>query len=266
MKPTLLCISVLLIASVSFAADIPPGDAGSKAALEKSQRHGEWQDIEVPGAKSPLHTYIVYPEVKDKAPIVLVIHDIYGMGDWARAVTDQLAAVGFIGICPDMLSAKGGSAAQGGNDNARGAIGSLKPDDIITYLNAARDYGLKLPSANGKSAVIGFCWGGGHSFNYAAHQPGLNAAVVYYGNPVKKDAMANIKCPVIGMYGEMDNRITSTVPDTKKEMAAAGKTYDPHVFPGATHGFLRNQVSDANKKAAQEAWPLTVEFLKTNTK
>ena len=251
---------------MAFAAEIPPGDPGSKAALEKSPRHGEWQDIEVPGAKSPLHTYIVYPEVKDKAPIVLVIHDIFGMGDWARAVTDQLAADGFIGICPDMLSAKGGSAAQGGNDNARGAVGSLKADEVVANLNAARDYGLKLPSANGKSAVIGFCWGGGQSFNYAAHQPGLNAAVVYYGSPVKDDAIAAIKCPVIGFYGGNDARITSTVEPTKKAMSAAGKSYDPHVFEGAGHGFLRQQTTDANKKAAEQAWPLTIAFLKQNTK
>jgi carboxymethylenebutenolidase len=266
MKPTLLSIAAVLIASFAFAVDIPPGEPGSKAAIEKSTRHGEWQDIEVPGAKSPLHTYIVYPEIKDKAPIVLVIHDIYGMGDWPRAVTDQLAADGFIGICPDMLSARGGSAAQGGNDNARGAIGSLKANDVLKYLDAAREYGLKLPSANGKSAVIGFCWGGGHSFSYAAHQPGLNAAVVYYGNPVKEDAMEKIKCPVLGCYGQMDNRITSTVEPTKAAMQKVGKSYDPHVFPGAMHGFLRNQANPANLKAAQEAWPLTIAFLKQNTK
>jgi carboxymethylenebutenolidase len=162
MKPTLLSIIVLTLTTLSFAADIPPGEPGAKAAIDKSTRHGEWVDITVPGAKAPLHCYVVHPEVKDKAPVVLVIHDIFGMGDWARAVTDQLAADGFIGICPDMLSAKGIHAE---GDGARGSIGQVSANDVIANLNAARDYGLKLPNCNGKSAVVGFCWGGNHSFS-----------------------------------------------------------------------------------------------------
>jgi carboxymethylenebutenolidase len=264
MKPALLSALLLALSTFSLAADIPPGDPGAKAALEKSTRHGEWVDIAVPGAKAPLHSYVVYPEVKDKAPVVLVIHDIFGMGDWARVVTDQLAAEGFIGICPDMLSPQGAGAQ--GADNARGAISGLKGEAVVSYLNAARDYGMKLPSANGKSAVIGFCWGGGHSFNYAANQPDLNAAVVYYGSPVKEDMMEKIKCPVLGCYGGNDARITSTVDPTKQAMKRVNKTYVPHVYPGAGHGFLRNQNTPANAKAAQEAWPTTIAFLKDNTK
>src|SRR5882724_6404801 len=180
MKPTTLSIIVLTLCSWSLA-DVPPGNAASKAVLEKSTRHGEWVDITVPNAKAPLHTFVTYPEIKEKAPVVLVIYDIYGMSESPRAVADALAADGFIAICPDFLSAR--SATPGGPDAARGQISGLQAAEVIADLNAARDYGIKLPSANGKSAVIGFCWGGGQSFTYATAQPGLNAAVVYYGMP-----------------------------------------------------------------------------------
>jgi len=265
MKPTLLSIIVLTLCSWSFGA-VPPPDAGSKAVLEKSPRHGEWVDITVPGAKAPLHSFVVYPEIKEKAPVVLVIYDIFGMSDWARAVADSLAADGFIAICPDFLSAKG-AGNSGGPDAARGQVGQLQVTEVATDLNAAREYGLKLPAANGKSAVIGFCWGGGQSFSYAAAQPGLNAAVVYYGTPVKPDAMAKINCPILGCYGENDARITSTVTDVTKQMKDLGKSYTPHVYTGAGHGFLKSQAnSPANAKAAQDAWPTTIAFLKESTK
>ncbi|HEX4794902.1 MAG TPA: dienelactone hydrolase family protein [Humisphaera sp.] len=264
MKPTTLSIIVLTLCSWSMA-DVPPADAGSKAVLEKSTRHGEWVDITVPGAKAPLHSFVVYPEIKEKAPVVLVIYDIFGMSDWARTVADSLAADGFIAICPDFLSAKG--AGGGGPDAARGQVGQLQATEVAADLNAARDYGLKLPAANGKSAVIGFCWGGGQSFSYAAAQPGLNAAVVYYGTPVKEDAMAKINCPVLGCYGENDARISSTIPATTEQMKKLGKSYSPHIYTGAGHGFLKSQANNpANAKAAQDSWPTTIAFLKENTK
>ncbi|MDB5302815.1 MAG: Dienelactone hydrolase-related enzyme, partial [Phycisphaerales bacterium] len=186
------------------------------------------------------------------------------------SVTDQLAADGFIAIAPDMLSGHGkdggGTDTFASRDDVTKAILGLTPEEVTADLNAVRDYGSKLPASSGKTATIGFCWGGGQSFAYAAAQPDLSAAVVYYGAPPANDALGKIACPVLGLYGGNDARITSTVDPTVAAMKKLGKPYTPHVYDGAGHGFLRAQDKEANKKAAGQAWPATIEFLRTNTK
>jgi carboxymethylenebutenolidase len=248
------------------APKVPASAETAQKVLADSPRHGEWVDVALPGSDVKLHTWIVYPERKDKAPVVLVIHEIFGMTDWVRAVADQLAADGFIAVAPDLLSGYGPNG--GGTDslgqNVRQTIGKVDAAEQAKRLDAVRDYAIALPAASGKSATIGFCWGGSASFAYAAHQPGLNAAVVYYGTAPKE--LDKIDCPVLGMYGGNDARVTQTVEPTKKAMADAKKSYTAHVFDGAGHGFLRQQSGQdrANQKAAEQAWPETVSFLKKN--
>ena len=261
-----------LAAAPGTAGGLPPGEANAKATLEKSPRHGEWVDIAVPGAKVPLKSYIVYPERPDKAPVVIVIHEIFGESDWIRGVTDQLAADGFIAIAPDMLSGHGkdggGTDSYAGRDDVVKAIRGLKADEVTRDLNAVREYGVKLTSSSGKTATIGFCWGGGQSFAYAAAQPALDAAVVYYGTPPADDAMDSIHAPVAGFYGADDARVTGTVASAETAMKKHGKTYQPHIYPGAGHGFLRaqDQRDGANQKAADQAWPATIAFLREQMK
>lgn len=254
------------------AAGAAPSAETAERQLKDSPRHGEWVDIDVPGDAAKLHTWVVYPERKDKAPVVLVIHEIFGMTDWVRAVADQLAAEGFVAVAPDLLSGKGPG---GGNSDAfkadavRAAVSKLSADEVARRLDAAREYAIALPAATDKVATIGFCWGGGVSFAYATHQPKLNAAVVYYGTPPKEEgALAKIACPVAGFYGGDDARVTATVEPTEKGMKEAGKSFTPHVYDGAGHGFLRQQSGrdGANAKAAGAAWPATVAFLQENLK
>ena len=249
---------------------LPPGAEDARAVLEKSPRHGEWVDIKVPGKEVPLRAYIVYPERADKAPVVIVIHEIFGLTDWVRGVADQLAADGFIAIAPDMLSGHGpnggGTDSLGGQDKVVRTIRELKVTEVMADLDATREYAIKLPSASGKSAAIGFCWGGGQSFAYATAQPELNAAVVYYGTPPSQQEMAKISAPVAGFYGGNDNRVTGTVKPTEQEMKKLNKSYSPHIYDGAGHGFLRQQSNSANAQAAQQAWPATIQFLREQTK
>lgn len=275
MRLVLVCAALILAVGQGLSAEsaaLPPGEAGAKERLNQSPRHGEWVAIAVPGSKAPLNSYIVYPEVKEKAPVVIVIHEIFGESDWVRSVADTLAAEGFIAIAPDLLSGHGkdggGTDSYAGRDDVIKAIRSLQSNEVTADLNAVRDYGLKLPAASGKTATVGFCWGGGQSFAYAAHQPELNAAVVYYGVPPAADELAKIKAPVLGLYGGNDNRVTSTVEKATAEMKKLGREYSPHIFAGAGHGFLRAQdaQSGANLKAAEQAWPLTISFLRENTK
>jgi carboxymethylenebutenolidase len=286
MKPARLVALVLACTSLctfvlSLRADAPadakagngvsgiaPFEAEAKDRLNKSPRHGEWVEVPLADGKK-MRSYIVYPERSDKAPVVLVIMEIFGMSDWVRATTDQLAADGFIAIAPDFLSGKGKDGGDVSPDDARNMVSKLSTDEVMTKLNATRDYALKLPAANGKTACIGFCWGGGMSFSYAATQPDLNGAAVFYGTPPKDDQHARIKCPVAGFYGGKDMRVTATVEKTTDAMKKLGKKYEPHVFEGAGHGFMRAHApkdSEANQKAATEAWPMVVQFLKDCTK
>jgi carboxymethylenebutenolidase len=266
--------------TVPWNDKIPPGTPEHAAkALADSPRHGEWVDISLPNAL-PLNAWVVYPERKDKSGVVLVIHDIGGMRDWPRALGDQLAENGFIAIVPDFLSGKGpnggGSASLGTGVNT--AIRALTPDEVNARLDAAMNYGKALPSSNGKTGVIGFCWGGNKSFGYAIHQPNLSAAVVYYGEfpgtspgpPTDAtDALAKgIRAPVIGFYGGNDSRINSTLEWTTATMKKYGKPYETHIFDGAGHGFLGQQAGQggANLKASEQAWPLTTAFLTKHLK
>ena len=249
---------------------IPAGTVDHAArALKESPRHGEWVDIKLPDG-SLLNSWVVYPERSTKAGVVLVIHDIGGMRDIPRAVGDQLAQDGFIAIVPDFLSGKGpgggGSAALG--TGVGQAIRTLTPDEVNARLNAAMEYGRKLPASNGKVGVVGFCWGGARSFGYAAAQPALNAAVVFYGDaPGTADgtveaALANVKAPVLGLYAGNDARINETIPATEAAMKKLGKSYTVHTFEDAGHGFMGNQAgaAGANLKASLAAWPLALEF------
>jgi carboxymethylenebutenolidase len=238
--------------------------------LEKSPRHGEWVDIAVADHKVPLKSYIVYPERSDKAPVVIVIHEIFGESDWVRSVADQLAADGFIAIAPDLLSGPGGAGTDSfpDRDAVTRAVRGLKNDDVRKMLNATREYGMKLPAASGKTACVGFCWGGGTSFRYATEQPDLNAAVVYYGTSPDAAALEKVKAPVLGNYGGNDNRVNATIKPAEAKMKQLNKTYEPHIYEGAGHGFLRQQdgQNGANMKATQEAWPATIKFLREHTK
>jgi carboxymethylenebutenolidase len=230
----------------------------ARERIAASPRHSEWVTVKHDGRN--VETLVVYPESKDKRPVVLIIHEIFGLSDWAQEVADEVAAAGYIAVAPDLLS---GMAPNGGRtkDFPTGvteAVSKLNPDQVTADLNAAADYGLKLPASNGKIYVAGFCWGGGQTFRFATNRADLAAAFVFYGPPPATDAMQRIKAPVYGFYAGNDARIDATIPDTIAAMKAAGKTYDPVTYEGAGHGFMRAgeapDATDANKKAREDSW------------
>ena len=253
-------------------AAVPAAPNWAKAVLEKSPRHREW--VNVKSGSRTVSAFVVYPEVKNKATSVVVIHEIFGMSDWVQLEADQLADAGYIAIAPDLLSGmgpKGGGTSEFADGTAVGkAIRDLPADQITADLNAVADYVSKLPAANGKVAVAGFCWGGGQSFRFATNRPSLAAAFVFYGQgPESPEAIAAIKSPVYGFYAGNDARIGATVPKTMEMMTAAKKTFEIVTYEGAGHGFMRagdapppaadadQKVKDAyagNKKARDESW------------
>jgi len=243
---TVLCAALSLAAPHAFAQD------WAKAILNKSPRHQEW--VKVKYGNRTVDAFVVYPEVSHKAPVVLLIHEIFGLSDWARSMADDIAAMGYIVIAPDLLSGfgpnGGGTGAFADQQAVIRAVSGLDAAAVTADLNATADYALKLPAANGKLAVIGFCWGGGKSFLYATQRKDLRAAFVFYGPPPEADALKSIGAPVYGFYAGSDARITATVPDMKTAMTAAGKTYDTVIYDGAGHGFMRAGEDPANTNPA----------------
>lgn len=260
MKKILLSFAAVCLVLTASAQD------WAKARLENSPRHHEW--VKVKNGDREVNCYVTYPEVKDKAPVVIVIHEIFGLTDWARSVTDELAEAGYIAIAPDLLSGKapgGGGSAELGSDASTKVIGTLPPEQITGDLNAVAEYATQLPAANGKIMVAGFCWGGDQAFRFATNDKDLKAAFVFYGKPPAED-MAKINCPVYGFYGGNDARVTQTVPKAEMTMGKAKKTYAPVVYEGAGHGFMRTGeapgANAGNKKARDEAWTRWKELLK----
>jgi carboxymethylenebutenolidase len=252
--------SALALTAVLVSASAPAQD-WAKPRLENSPRHLEW--VEIDRGDRKLKCFVAYPEVSDKAQAVVVIHEIFGMTDWVRSVCDQLAEAGYIAIAPDLLSGMGpdggGTDSLGGGDGARRVIGTLPADQITGDLDAAFAYVGKLPACNGTVSVAGFCWGGTQSFRYATHNKDLKLACVFYGSgPDDAQAIESIGCPVYGFYGENDARVNSTLERTKQLTAAADKTFEPVIFKGAGHGFMRAgedpAASEANAKGRADAW------------
>lgn len=256
----------------SNSAEISETQDWAKQKLAKSPRHQEW--VKVKNGNREVNSFVVYPEVKNKATAVVVIHEIFGMSDWVQSLTDQLAEAGYIAIAPDLLSGMGPNGGGTSSFTERNAVGQairdLPPEQITADLNAVVDYIAKLPAANGKVVVAGFCWGGGQTFRYATNNPNIKAAFVFYGptpavadGPDKgapdKAALAKIKAPVFGFYAGNDARINAALPKTTEVMKELKKSFDPVVYEGAGHGFMRagedpaNTV-EANKKAREEAW------------
>ncbi|HEY7462691.1 MAG TPA: dienelactone hydrolase family protein [Gemmatimonadota bacterium] len=240
--------------------------ASTARATSESPRHGEYVMYATAGGDS-VRAFVVYPERPDAAPGVIVIHEIFGLSDWIRSVADRYAAEGFIAIAPDLLWGKGpgggGSDAYPSQDALIAAIRELTPVEVKERLDGAYNYLRSLPSASGRVGTVGFCWGGHQSFQYAADQPGLGAAVVFYGSaPEPLDRVGGIRAPVLGLYGGDDNRINAGIPAAESAMTAAGKRYQKEIYPGAGHGFLREAQAPGNVEAAAKAWPRSVEFLK----
>ncbi len=259
---TLAALSVVFLGTLSLVAQ-----EWAKARLDASPRHHEYVPLKSGGRT--VQAFVVYPEVKTKAPVVVLIHEIFGLTDWAKEMADELAAQGFIVVAPDLLSGQGpnggGSSEFPSQDAAVKAVSGLDPNVVNADLDAAADYGKQLPAGNGKIAVTGFCWGGGKSFAFAAHRKDLSAAFVFYG-PGPAD-VTTITAPVYGFYGGNDARIDATIPATTAAMKAAGKKYDPVTYEGAGHGFMRagedpSNTVPGNKTAREQGFTRLVMLLK----
>ena len=252
---------------------LPPDNEGAPARLGASPRHGEYVMIPTGGVggTDSLRAWVVYPERRDRAPVVMVVHEIFGLSPWVRGVADQLAADGFIAVAPDLLTGKrpAGWLESQPQDSTVALIRTLRPADVAAHLDAVGTWSRALPAASGSLGIVGYCWGGSTVWNYASHAGDrLQAGVVYYGGSPNADAFATVRAPILGLYGGDDARVNATIPRADSAMKALGRSFTYQVYPGAGHGFLRQQSGreGANLAATRDAWPRTVAFFRTNMK
>jgi carboxymethylenebutenolidase len=262
MKSYLLTLLLVFTVSLISAQDF------ALKQLESSPRHHEW--VEIPSGDRTLHAFVAYPEVSTNTLAVVVIHENAGLTDWVRSFSDQLAEKGFLVIAPDLLSSfdenhnKTSDFATG--DAARSAIYQLKPEQVTQDLEAARHFIANDPSSNGKTAIMGFCWGGAETFRFVTNNADVLAGLVFYGSPPKTfEEIQRISVPVYGFYGGNDQRINSTIPETEEWMKQAGKKFDYVIYPGAGHGYMRQgdspTATPANIDAKEQSWKRIVEVL-----
>ncbi|HXC25333.1 MAG TPA: dienelactone hydrolase family protein [Gemmatimonadaceae bacterium] len=251
--------------AVAAAPVLPPDADHAVSVLNASPRHGQF--VMIPnGTGDSLRAWIVYPARSTKAPVVVVVHEIFGMSDWIRAAADRIAAEGYIAIVPDLLSKQKLPGAPDSVSMQAGmaAVSKLNPNEVLREIKETATYATGLPSALPKYGVVGFCWGGGVAFNFAAHSPDVSAVVVYYGESPKLELLSKVSAPVLGLYGQNDERVVADVPPTDSAMQTMKKTYTYHIYDGAEHGFMRMQNGTAdgsNLKASQQAWPATISWL-----
>ena len=267
---------------------LPPSNNAAAARLAASPRHAEWVKLAwEPGSPDSLMAWIVYPSTANaRTPVVVVVHEIFGLSTWVRGVADQVAADGFIAIAPDLVSrARGGpSTTELSGDSARKLIVNVNTTERNKGIVAAARYAMSQPSAAPRYAVIGYCWGGSTVWAHAVNggTTGYSGGVAFYGTPYmdgkvpNADSLAKITKPVMLLSGSVDQRIGAAMPAIDSTMKALGKSYVGINYPGAIHGFLRAQndpkaqrdeaEEQANLAETKDAWPRTLEFLRRNLK
>ena len=249
--------------SEPLGAVLPAGATGVAQRLANSPRHAEW--VVVRTESDSVRAWVVYPERRERAPVVVVIHEIFGLTSWIRGVADQLAADGFIAIAPDLLTGKTRVHPDSTDSDAREVIRALDPAEVQRQIAVVGQYGIRLPAALPRYGVVGFCWGGSASFQHAVRSPaGLGAAVVFYGSSPAPSQLSSVRVPVLGLYGSDDARVNVTVPPADSAMRTLGKVFEHHTYEGAGHGFLRQQdgKSGANMAATRQAWPTMLAFFR----
>ena len=274
MRPSVLLL--LVITACSSAAQqqampapqhaVPADDSTAVARLNASPRHGEYVKIDA-GNGDSLRMWVAYPERRDRAPVIVVIHDIGGLSDWARGIGDQLAAEGFVAVVPDLISGKGpggGGTESVDRQGASALIRAVSRPEYTRRLNAAARYGAALPASNGRIGSVGFCWGGTVSFNMAADLVGIGAAVVYYGPSPDSATLAAVRAPVLGLYAGDDARVNNTLPAAQAQLQRMNRPFEVNTYEGAGHGFVRSQWGreGANKRAAEQSWPRAIAFFR----
>jgi carboxymethylenebutenolidase len=202
--------------------------------------------------------YLVSPK-NQTVPLgaVMVIHENRGLTPHIKDVTRRVAKAGYIALGIDALSPFGGTPEN--EDEGRALFPKLDVGQNIENLKSGLDYLRGLKNCNGKTATVGFCWGGGMANAMAVVDPQLKAAVPYYGRQPNAADVPNIKAKLLLQYGGLDERINEGIPAFEEALKANKIDYKVYVYEGAQHAF-NNDSSPAryNAEVAKVAWERTL--------
>jgi carboxymethylenebutenolidase len=195
-----------------------------------------------------------WAEASDPQGALLVIHENRGLTPHFVDLVGRFAGASYSALCVDLLSAQGGTGSLGDPAAAPTALANTPPEQLLADLQAGIDeLGKRVPDA--KVGVVGFCFGGGMTWNLLqAGEQRVAAAVPFYGPAPENPDFSKAKAAVYGIYGEQDERVNATRERAEAGLKAAGLTYEIRTFPGAGHGFFNDTGQRYNPEAAQQAW------------
>jgi carboxymethylenebutenolidase len=238
------------------SATTPATTAGTPSETPRDSTAVTEEDIEFEGPASTLFGRLAMPSVAT-APGILVIHENRGLNDHIREVAARYAAEGFVALAVDLVSRAGGST--GDTTANMGFLSSLDGGAVREDLAA---YALHLQGLEGVQAggigVVGFCLGGGYTWEAAVGVPEVLAAVPYYGPCAVIDELAESQAAILAIYGETDSRVTSQAEEVRAALEARGLPYEVQIYPGAGHAFFNDTGQNYNAEAAADAFARTV--------
>ena len=215
-------------------------------------------EVQIPASDTNILGYLARPASEVVAPVILVCHENRGLTSHIQDVTRRCAKAGYVGLAVDLLSRQGGSAAVGA-DNVPGALSGIDPGQFVEDFRSGWTYLQSQPFADAaRVGMVGFCFGGGVTWQVAVHMPELLAAVPFYGPQPDISDVPNIHAAVLAIYGERDSRINAGIPAIEEAMAANNKIYEKMIYPNADHAFHNDTGSRYNPEAAKDAWQRTL--------
>jgi len=265
--------------STGFALAVTPISA---SALSTDANGLEAGEIEISTSSGDIPGYRALPaKPKGKLPVILIVHEIFGVHEHIKDVCRRFAKEGFYAIAPELFARQGDVSKMSDMKEIMSKVVSKTPDaEVLSDLDAAVAFAKKDAHADtSKLSITGFCWGGRIVWLYAAHQPALKAAVAWYGrilgdkdelhpqNPI--DVVASLKAPVLGLYGGQDKGISVESVQTQAQALAASsapaaKASSMIIYPDAGHAFFADYRPSYHQQSAEDGWKRTNDWLKAH--
>ena len=239
-------------------------------------------EVKIPVSDGEIPAYRAMPDAKNKKfPVVLVVHEIFGVHEWIQDVCRRFAKLGYMAIAPSLYARQGDVLQMSNVSDIIGKVVSKVPDaQVMSDLDATVAYAKKSGSGNMKKlSITGFCWGGRIVWLYAAYNKNVDAGAAWYGglaaserspkNPLQPafpiDIAKDLKVPVIGFYGGLDTGIPQdTVKSMREELKKGKSKSEIFVYPNAKHGFHADYRDSYNPEASADAWAKLQEWFKRN--
>jgi carboxymethylenebutenolidase len=249
--------------TAGFALAVQPVSAQTITTDTEGLEAGE---VKIPAEGGLMPAYRAMPQKGASRPVVLVVHEIFGVHEYIRDVCRRLAKAGYLAVAPDLYARQGRVDNLESFEEIRKVVSRVPDSQVLDDLDAAAAWAAANGGSADRLAITGFCWGGRIVWLYAAHQPKLKAGVAWYGQLVSRqpselqprapiDVVKELKAPVLGLYGEADQGIPlETVERMRQALREAGKPGEIIVYPQAPHGFHADYRPSYRREPAEDGW------------